>query len=143
MNTEVRGAGPADDSAVADLDREARADVAGKRGGQVWLREHPPVDALSPATLVVGTIDGVVVGFLRLEVGPQAAVVERVYVTPEARGLGLGDDLLAFAVEAARRAGSEAIEGQALPGDRETKNLYERAGITARLITLYKRLDAG
>ena len=31
--------------------------------------------------------------------------------------------------------GRDGVEGQALPGDRETKNLYERAGITARLIT--------
>jgi hypothetical protein len=36
--------------------------------------------------------------------------------------------------------GAEAVEGQALPGDRHTKNLYERAGIVARLITTYKRL---
>ena len=33
------------------------------------------------------------------------------------------------------------LEGHALPGDRETKNLYERAGITARLITVSRRLD--
>ena len=33
-----------------------------------------------------------------------------------------------------------ALEGEALPGDRETKNLYERAGITARLITVSKSL---
>jgi hypothetical protein len=32
------------------------------------------------------------------------------------------------------------VEGQALPGDRHTKNLYERAGIVARLITTFRRL---
>ena len=30
------------------------------------------------------------------------------------------------------------VQGQALPGDRHTKNLYERAGIVARLITTYR-----
>jgi hypothetical protein len=33
-----------------------------------------------------------------------------------------------------------AVEGQALPGDRQTKNLYERAGIVARLIVTFKWL---
>jgi len=32
------------------------------------------------------------------------------------------------------------VEGQSLPGDRQTKNLYERAGIVARLITTYRDL---
>jgi len=32
------------------------------------------------------------------------------------------------------------VEAEALPGDRETKNLYERAGITARNIVVSKRL---
>ena len=39
-----------------------------------------------------------------------------------------------------RRSGAVAVEGQALPGDRHTKNLYERAGIVARLITTFRRL---
>jgi len=33
------------------------------------------------------------------------------------------------------------IEGEALPGDRETKNLYERARITARLIVVSSELE--
>ncbi len=40
------------------------------------------------------------------------------------------------AIEAGRRAGMRLLEGEALPGDRDTKNLYERAGIKARLITV-------
>jgi GNAT superfamily N-acetyltransferase len=63
-----------------------------------------------------------------------------VYVHPEAREVGLGDELLATAMAAARAAGCAALEGTALPGDRETKNLYERAGIVARLIVVSKRL---
>jgi len=41
---------------------------------------------------------------------------------------------------AGRAAGCAAIEGEALPGDRDVKNLYERAGITARLIVVSKAL---
>ncbi|MGK0332191.1 MAG: GNAT superfamily N-acetyltransferase [Minisyncoccia bacterium] len=66
--------------------------------------------------------------------------VDQVWVTPEARELGFGDALLAAAIAGARERGAVAVEGQALPGDRHTKNLYERAGIVARLITTYKPL---
>jgi GNAT superfamily N-acetyltransferase len=76
-----------------------------------------------------------------LDIDGDVAVVDQVYVTPEARELGFGDTLLEAAVEAATAAAAHVIEGHALPGDRETKNLYERAGITARLITVSRRLD--
>ena len=39
-----------------------------------------------------------------------------------------------------RDGGAELVEGHALPGDRNIKNLYERAGVTARLITVSRRL---
>jgi ribosomal protein S18 acetylase RimI-like enzyme len=89
----------------------------------------------------VAVIDDVVVGFLVADLGRDHVVrIDQVWVTPEARELGFGDELLATAIESARRRGAVAVEGQALPGDRHTKNLYERAGIVARLITTYKRL---
>ena len=46
--------------------------------------------------------------------------------------------LLASVVDEGRASGAIGVEGAALPGDRQTKNLYERAGIVARLITTYK-----
>lgn len=84
----------------------------------------------------VATVDDVVVGYLVGECTPPVARVLDVFVHPEARELGFGDALLAVCREAARDAGAAVLEGEALPGDRETKNLYERAGITARLIVL-------
>ncbi len=79
----------------------------------------------------------VVVGYLVLDVDGAVATVDQVYVRPEARELGFGDALLAAATgHAAADAGAAILEGHALPGDRHTKNLYERAGITARLITV-------
>lgn len=70
----------------------------------------------------------------------QIVRVDQVWVTPEARENGFGDALLELAIERARALGASAVEGQALPGDRHTKNLYERAGIVARLITTYRSL---
>ena len=49
--------------------------------------------------------------------------------------------MLAAGLQHARDRGAQVFEGEALPGDRDTKNLYERAGITARLITVSTRLD--
>ena len=66
--------------------------------------------------------------------------IDQVWVTPEARELGFGDEMLATTIASASARGAIAVEGQALPGDRHTKNLYERAGIVARLITTFKTL---
>jgi len=95
----------------------------------------PPTDR----QVLVGTIDEVVVAYLELALGT-TAVVEQVYVDPEARELGLGDDMLAMAIAAARQRGCVALEGTALPGDRLTKNLYERAAITTRKLTVWTAL---
>ena len=68
-------------------------------------------------------------------------LIDEVYVSPEARELGFGDELLAIAIAAARERGARTLDALALPGDRNTKNLYERAGIKARLITVSTPLD--
>ena len=81
------------------------------------------------------------VGYLVLDVDGPIAHVDQVFVTPDARQLGFGDALLELATESARQAGAAYLEGHALPGDRETKNLYERAGVTARLITVSRPLS--
>ena len=103
------------------------------------------MEALDARTVIVAVLDhsgdDVVVGYLVLDVNGPVGRIDQVFVTPEARELGFGDALLEAATEAARAAGATVLEGEALPGDRETKNLYERAKITARLITVSRRLD--
>ena len=131
---------------VALLEREARAAVADQRGGERWLIEHPEVGERWRATMagsdvLVAEIDDVVVGYLVADLGDDRVLrVDQVWVTPAARELGFGDALLATAIDRGRANGAVAVEGQALPGDRHTKNLYERAGIVARLITTYRPL---
>lgn len=142
----VRLAQPTDGLSLADLERDARTLLVEQRGGPALLAEQPAVGDWAAAMLedhravFVGTLDGTVFGYLELLLGEPAAVVRQVFVEPEARQLGLGDALLEAAVEVARAAGCETIEGTALPGDRDTKNLYERGGIVARKITVSKRL---
>jgi len=142
----VRAAVSADEASLRLLEGEARSALIGQRGGDRWLVEHPAIDSgwiqrLVDVDVFVGSIDDVVIGYLVAEIGHDRIVrVDQVWVTPEARELGFGDELLASAIEHGRSHGAIAVEGQALPGDRHTKNLYERAGIVARLITTYRPL---
>jgi GNAT superfamily N-acetyltransferase len=128
---------------LIDLEAEARAALVGARGGDRWLAEHPPIGDGWPhrdAIVQVAHIGEVIVGYLVADLDGELLRIDQVWVTPEARELGFGDALLAAAIAAGRDRGARAVEGSALPGDRDTKNLYERAGIVARLITTYKRL---
>jgi GNAT superfamily N-acetyltransferase len=149
----VRRAGPSDAGALILLEREARQALVDARGGGRWLEEHPEIgsrwdDAIASRTVFAAELafpdepdePAHVVGFLVLDVDGPIAHVDQVYVTSDARELGFGDALLEAATDAARATGATVLEGHALPGDRETKNLYERAGITARLITVSRRL---
>ncbi len=131
---------------LATLEREARAALVGERGGDRWLVEHPEVgDGWSAlcgarrADVLVAHIGDVVVGYIVGMLGDDRIVrVDQVWVTPLARENGFGDALLDTLIERAKARGAVAVQGESLPGDRHTKNLYERAGIVARLITTYR-----
>ncbi len=147
----VRRAASGDVGPLRVLEAEARASLIEARGGTAWLQEHhligdggrrasPTIRSSSPcstsATARPSSSSATSCWSSRLPI----ATVDQVYVIPDARELGFGDALLEAATAAAVDAGAHVIEGFALPGDRNTKNLYERAGITARLITVSRRL---
>lgn len=142
----VRDGNPSDVDQLILLEDEARAALVDQRGGERWLVEHPLIgerwsECLRDRDVHVALIDEVVVGYLLADLGDDAIIrVDQVWVTPQARELGFGDELLAAAISSGRHRGARAVEGQALPGDRHTKNLYERAGIVARLITTFRPL---
>jgi len=136
----------ADDAEQLDLlETESRASLVDQRGGLRWLETNPARAGRWAAAADIGAvhvahIDDVVVGYLVAQHGGAIVRIVDVYVTPAARELGFGDAMLALAIETGRAAGCELVEGEALPGDRDTKNLYERAGITARLIVVSRRI---
>ena len=144
---DVRTAEPGDVAQLVNLEVEARGALVDQRGGARWLEEHPLIGAgwperLASATVFVAAIDDVLVGYaVVVDDGPEISRVDQVFVLPGARELGFGDAMLAAGLAHARERGASVFEGEALPGDRDTKNLYERAGITARLITVSTRLD--
>lgn len=95
--------------------------------------------------VLVGCIDSVVMGYLVARRSGQSknqtATIEQVFVTRDARNLGVGDALVSATLILAQEQKFSAVDALALPGDRETKNLYERSGLVARLITVTKKLD--
>ena len=141
----VRVADRGDRDELIWLEGQSRAAVSAQRGGELWLERHPAQspdwDSVAAGCVLVATLDEVVVGYLRHEHVDGVLHVHDVYVHPQARELGFGDALLDAAIEVGRRESAHRIEAEALPGDRDTKNLYERAGITAKRITVSSRLD--
>jgi len=157
IDPDVRRAEHGDAEALADLEAAARAGLADVRGGARWLDAHRRIaggwaEAIDERTVFVGTIPtdtgdagacDVVVAVLvaDLVADPMPVVrIDQVFVDANARELGFGDALVAAAMQWGRELGAELIEAETLPGDRNLKNLYERAGVTARLITVSKRL---
>lgn len=146
----VRQGSVADAAALVELEHEARLGLEPVRGGLRRLEETP---AVGPAWydrlldhdvgVAVAEVDEVVLGWLSMR-GPDSwgvAVIDSVYVSEGARELGLGDELVAWAMDWATQRGARRLESWALPGDRDTKNLFERNGMTARLITVSRSLS--
>jgi len=143
---------------LAELTRAAIAELTPTRGGEVWraaeARTEPiekGLDALlddPDALVVVGTIDGVTVGYAVVRVehlsdNSRLGVIDDIFVESEARGIGLGEtmmtDLIAWSVHH-RCFGMDAM---ALPGHRQTKNFFEESGFTARKLVMHHTLADG
>jgi len=142
----VRLASFADAAACEELEREARTETAGTRGAEAFFAEQPVVVLVDDEAgfTLVATLDDVVVGFATVcesrVVDARVATVVRVYVAARARRIGVGDALINGARETAKSRGCARIDALALPGDRDTKNLFERNGLTARLIVASRPL---
>ncbi len=146
MTPLVRSATPADAEHCERLEAEARNNNAGARGAEAFFAEQP-IGFLVGADAgfsLVAEIDNVIVGFITLHLtqveGERIATVTRVYVTVRARRVGVGDALITSAKNTAQLQKCSRFDALALPGDRDTKNLYERNGITARLIVATTKL---
>ena len=149
MNTFVRRAIHGDVDALQLLESEMRQQLARFRGGdrldsEMSFAESDWVGRIESDRwkVFVAGFDGVPLGYLCLDLATENGVplIANVFVTVEVRQLGLGDSLVGAAIESCQRVGATAVDAYALPGDRETKNLFERSGLTARLLIASKRL---
>lgn len=140
--------------ALVALAGDAVAEQRDARGGPVWFRREARVEpeATLEAALddpaqhvVLGTVDEAPVGYgvVRVEelrTGERLAVVEDLYVEPEARGVGVGEALMDALVAWAEQQDCIGIDALALPGNRATKNFFESFGLTARAIVVHRAL---
>ncbi len=65
-------------------------------------------------------------------------IIEAVYVTPCARGVGVGGAMLDRVVALFEQRGCTGVDVSCLPGDRYSKRLMENAGFKARLIVMHR-----
>lgn len=150
MDPIIRQANSDDIFELQRLELMGRANIAAERGGQLRLEEcqllgneFADIVDQHDHRVFLSMIGEVPVGYLVLQLRPhqERGVVTHVFVEEQARELGFGDAMLRAAIDETARLGLPGIEGTALPGDRETKNLFERCGLVARKITVYKRIS--
>lgn len=152
----AREAAESDVPRLAELCRQARHEIgAQERGGAVFVaresRPEPVEESLRQAVLdaaqavVAGTIDDVVVGYATgrtedLRDGTTLGVVDDLFVEEGARGVGVGHELMEALLQWFGSRGCSGVDTLALPGLRATKNFFEGAGFSARLIVMHHRL---
>jgi ribosomal protein S18 acetylase RimI-like enzyme len=150
---DARVADDAELARVADLARELRVELRAERGGELWsVREARPepldeafaeLNRRDDALVVVGTTEEVVVGYgiARWELlrdGTRLGVIDEIYVEPEARAVGVGELVIERLVEFCVGAGCLGVDATALPGHRQAKNFFERAGFSARSLVMHR-----
>ena len=131
----TREAEAADETILRNLDADARQDGRRHRGAEHLFDSLGSFDSRwstrgSTYRFDVATVNDEIVGFSVVHLGARP-LLDQVYVDAAARSLGVGAALLRAAVA---RHGADRLDALSLPGDRLTKNLYERAGLKARLI---------
>ena len=97
--------------------------------------------------VALGLIDDVPFGFIigRLRPllpqaeGEEVGVIELVYTELEARAVGIAEAMLDLILDRLGARGAERFDAPVLPGHRLAKNFFERAGFSARSITMHRR----
>lgn len=93
--------------------------------------------------ITVGTIDGQLVGFFvgdertLVDGEKRVGVIRYIFTEPEARGVGLADEMFKHGVGKLAEHGIEAFDATVSPGHRDAKNFYEAHGFSARSITMH------
>jgi GNAT superfamily N-acetyltransferase len=143
-------------SAVLSLATELREELVPMRGGSLWSRTAAfpdPLEATFRALLerddtlvLVGTLDDAVVGFAACTIavlrdGTRLGQVVELFVTPDARGVSVGETLLNEIVAWCRAEACVGVDAFALPGHRAAKNFFETAHFTARALVMYHEIE--
>ena len=151
----VRPATEDDLARLGELARAAIAELTPMKGGVVWAareaRTERVEDSLKASLaddatrVVVGTIDGVPIGYAAVHVevlndGSRLGVVDDIFVEEGAREVGVGEAMMGDLVAWCEEQGCAGMDAMALPGHRSAKNFFEESGFTARKLVMHHRL---
>ena len=149
----VRQALVQDVDILEELLQIAKKEIIDARGGELYLLTEIrkdfstlSIDLENPKYChIVGVYEDAVVGwgFATEEEIPNGTTIGKVrelFVQPEVRGIGVGEIILSTLIDWAKKQKCDAIEGTALPGDRDFKGIFERFEIKTRMLTVYKKL---
>lgn len=97
------------------------------------------------AVVLVGEYEGVPFGFLIATIdemlpaanGERLGSIRYVFVEPEAREVGVGEEMLRLVLELLRAGGIGRFDAHVLPGHRLAKNFFEQGGFAARHIIMH------
>lgn len=128
-----------DDSATIDVFTELSAAESSLYRGSPWTQ---PSESIHEVLTLVGGVGTSVMGFLRtVRTDNGTWFIESVFVAKEFREVGVGDALMLEALRQLSVRSATRVESSAMPGDRATKNLFERHGLVAQTILVGKTLS--
>jgi GNAT superfamily N-acetyltransferase len=140
--------------ACLELLAQALTDARSMRGGPALVGNTTPADVLArwmdaphDAAVYVGEFHHAVVGLagataaVRPHGSERSGRIECCYVEEGARGVGVGTALMESMVAWCSERECRDVDALALPGDRLSKQRFEGAGFTARLLVLNRPLN--
>ena len=150
----ARLANSEDEQYFNDLFTAARVETSSAKGFELWnqlesVGNAPGVTfqefvADTQKAIVIGEYNNYPLGYMLIELltidDKFATNIHEVFVDADAREVGIAEAIMDFTIDWSRANGSTLIMGRAFPGDRATKNFFERFRITARLIEVSKEL---
>jgi GNAT superfamily N-acetyltransferase len=141
--------------ACLELLTQALTDARSVRGGPALVGDMTPDEVLTrwlsaapaDAIVYVGEFHHAVVGLaaataaVRAHASELSGRIECCYVEEGARGVGVGTALMESMVAWCSERACRDVDALALPGDRLSKQRFEGAGFTARLLVLNRPLN--
>ncbi len=138
MNISIRSIQPGDNPALAKIVRDTLAEFGANHPGTVYY--DPTTDALfelfqrNGARYFVGEIDDKIVGGAGIfpSDGLPAGTCElvKMYLLPEARGVGLGKTLIEKSLQFAKENKYEHVYLESMPELKKALKVYEKFGFT-------------
>jgi putative acetyltransferase len=138
MNITIRTIQQSDNPALAKIIRDTLAEFGANHPGTVYY--DPTTDALyelfqrKGATYFIGEIDGKIVGGAGIYpsdgLPTDTCELVKMYLLPEARGVGLGKTLIEKSLQFAKESGYKNVYLESMPELKKALTVYEKFGFT-------------